>query len=71
MTLLTDLLPAVKQLPAHDKLRLIRWLAEELDTAEDIFPLESNKIYYLATPYHLSGAGRMLMDAMSENEHGE
>ena len=35
---LADLLPAVKQLTAHDKLRLIRLLAEELDTPSDISP---------------------------------
>jgi hypothetical protein len=29
---LKELLPAVRQLPASDKLRLIRILAEELDT---------------------------------------
>ena len=31
---LTELLPAVRQLPALDKLRLIRILAEELDSIE-------------------------------------
>ena len=31
MVSLTELLPAVRQLPALDKLRLIRILAEELD----------------------------------------
>lgn len=35
---LTDLLPMVRQLSAPDKLKLIRILAEELDTNEDISP---------------------------------
>jgi hypothetical protein len=62
---LTELLPVVRQLPALDKLRLIRILAEELDTTEDIFPFEPNKIYYLPTPYNSFGAGRALMQAMT------
>ncbi len=61
---LADLLPAIQHLPAVDKLRLIRVLAEELDTAEDISPLVAYKAYYLATPYGTSGAARTLMDAM-------
>jgi hypothetical protein len=35
---LTELLPMVRQLSAPDKLKLIRFLAEELDTNEDISP---------------------------------
>ena len=44
---LTELLPSVRRLPASDKLRLIRILAEELEPDEDIYPLQPNKIYYL------------------------
>ncbi|MCL1470186.1 hypothetical protein [Argonema antarcticum] len=61
---LTDLLPAVRQLSASDKLKLIRILAEELDTNEDISPLEPFKTYYLATPYNSFGAGESLMQAL-------
>ncbi len=61
---LADLLPAIQHLPAADKLRLIRVLAEELDTGEDISPLVAYKTYYLATPYGARGAARALMDAM-------
>ena len=32
------------------QLKLIRILAEELDTNEDISPLEPHKVYYLPTP---------------------
>jgi hypothetical protein len=59
---LKELLPAVRQLPASDKLRLIRILAEELDTIEDISPLEPYKIYYLHTPYDIYGAGKVLKE---------
>ena len=64
---LTELLPSIRQLAAFDKLRLIRILAEELDTDEDIFPLQSNRIYYLPTPYNSFGAGRLLLAAMAES----
>ena len=68
--LLTDILPAVRQLPTLDKLRLIRILAQELDTAENLFPFEPYKIYYLATPYNVFGAGQALMDAMTMADVG-
>jgi hypothetical protein len=61
---LTELLPMVRQLSALDKLKLIRLLAEELDTNEDISPLEPYKVYYLPTPYDSFGAGEILMQAM-------
>ena len=32
---------------------------------ENIFPFEPYKIYYLATPYNVFGAGKALMDAMT------
>jgi hypothetical protein len=68
---LADLLPAVQQLPAADKLRLIRILAEELDTGEDITPLVPHRVYYLATPYETFGAGQALLNAMSATEGEE
>jgi hypothetical protein len=36
---LKEILPSILSLPASEKLRLIRILAEELDTVEDISPL--------------------------------
>ena len=44
MMTLTEIIPAARQLPATDKLKLIRILAEELDTKENIFPFEPHKI---------------------------
>jgi len=61
---LAELLPAVQQLPAVDKLRLIRILAEELDMGEDIAPLVPHKAYQLPTPYGAFGAGRTLIQAL-------
>lgn len=63
---LTELLPSIHQLPAYEKVRLIRILAEELDTTEDISPFQPNKLYYLPTPYDTFGAGQELMAAMME-----
>ena len=65
---LAELLPAIRQLPALEKLRLIRILAEELDTAADIAPFEPHKIYYLPTPYNTFGAGQALMQAMQQTD---
>jgi hypothetical protein len=61
---LTEILPTIRQLPVLDKIRLIRILAEELDIETNIFSFEPYKIYYLATPYNMFGAGKALMDAM-------
>ena len=67
---LTEVLPVIRQLPTLDKLRLIRILAQELDTAENIFPFEPYKIYYVATPYNVFGAGQALMNAMKTPDTG-
>jgi hypothetical protein len=61
---LAELLPVIHNLPAADKLKLIRVLAEELDAGGDISPLIPHKLYYLPTPYGTLGAGRALLDAM-------
>jgi hypothetical protein len=64
---LTELLPAVRQLSAPEKLKLIRLLAEDLDKAEDISPLESFKTYELPTPYNTFGAGAVLMESLNQS----
>ncbi len=61
MTLI-EILPTVRQLSTLDKIRLIRILADELDTEKDIFPFEPHKVYYLPTPYNAFGAGKTLFD---------
>lgn len=62
---LTELVPAVRTLPALDKLRLIRILAEELETAREIFPFEAGKTYDLPTPYNSFGAAAILAEALA------
>ncbi|MGB3205726.1 MAG: hypothetical protein WBB28_12115 [Crinalium sp.] len=68
---LADLLPAVRQLSAPEKLKLIRLLAEDLESAEDISPLEPLKTYNLPTPYHNFGAGAVLMEAMDQSDSSD
>ena len=60
---LSEILPTVRQLPTVDKLRLIRILAEDLDPEKNMFSFDPYKIYYLATPYNVFGAGKALMEA--------
>ncbi len=67
----TELLPSIQRLPAFDKLRLMRILAEELEMEEDIYPLQPYKVYYLPTPYPAYGTGAALMSAMKEVERQE
>lgn len=65
---LAEIVPSVQQLPAADKLKLIRLLAESLDSGEDIAPLAPHKTYYLSTPYDAYGAAGALMAAAKAEE---
>lgn len=68
---LAELLPAARRLSATEKLKLIRILAEDLDTAENISPLEPFKTYDLPTPYDCFGAGAVLMETFRQSEVGQ
>ena len=61
---LSEVLLSVRQLSTVEKLKLIRILAEDLEAAEDISPLEPFKLYDLPTPYNSFGAGLVLMQAL-------
>ena len=63
---LAELLPSIQQLSAPEKLRLIRILAEDLETRADISPLEPFKTYDLPTPYNSFGAGQIPMQALQQ-----
>lgn len=65
---LAEVLPAARQLSVKEKLKLIRILAEDLNVAEDIAPLEPFKIYDLPTPYNCFGAGAVLMEALERSD---
>jgi len=60
---LSEVLPSIRQLSTLEKLKLIRILAEDLEAAEDISPLEPFKTYNLPTPYDSFGAGSVLIQA--------
>ena len=65
---LAEVLPAARRLTPTEKLKLIRILAEDLETAEDISPLEPFKTYDLPTPYNCFGAGAVLMEAFKRSD---
>ncbi|MDJ0635633.1 MAG: hypothetical protein QNJ34_20770 [Xenococcaceae cyanobacterium MO_188.B29] len=64
---LADVLPAIRQLSAIEKLKLIRILAEDLNVADNIAPLEPFKTYDLPTPYNNFGAGAILMETLNKS----
>lgn len=61
---LAELIPDVRQLPAIDKIKLIRILAEDIDYQEEISPFETNKIYFLSTPFNSFGAAEILIEEL-------
>ncbi|AFY86402.1 hypothetical protein [Chroococcidiopsis thermalis] len=64
---LAEVLLAAWRLSAAEKLQLIRILAEDLDVAEEISPLEPFKTYDLPTPYDSFGAGAVLVEALKQS----
>lgn len=71
MMTLADVLPNARKLSAIEKLKLIRILAEDLDTAENIAPLEPFKTYELPTPYDSFGAGTILMQTLNQDTEND
>ena len=65
---LAEVLPAIQQLSATEKLKLIRILAEDLDREEDFSHLEPFKTYDLPTPYDSFGAGTILMENLKQSD---
>ncbi|MEH2403694.1 MAG: hypothetical protein V7K18_18535 [Nostoc sp.] len=68
---LADIIPIARKLSPSEKLKLIRILAEDLDTVEDISPLEPFKTYDLPTPYNSFGAGAVLMEAVQQKDSSD
>ena len=64
---LAEVLPSARRLSETEKVKLIRILAEDLDMAKDISPLEPFKTYDLATPYDCFGTGAILMAALQNS----
>ncbi|NBV21245.1 MAG: hypothetical protein EBS05_04895 [Proteobacteria bacterium] len=53
---LSEIMSSVRLLPAADKLKLIRFLAVEIDDRDEIYPLEHGMTYHLQTPQFEAGA---------------
>ncbi|MDZ8257880.1 hypothetical protein [Nostoc sp. ChiQUE01b] len=62
---LADVISIARKLSPSEKLKLIRILAEDLDTVEDISPLEPFKTYDLPTPYNSFVAAAVMMEALN------
>jgi hypothetical protein len=69
-TTLTEIVSAIRTLPALDKLKLIRIIAGELEDDREIFPFESGKTYCLPTPCDSYGAATVLAEAMAVYQEG-
>ncbi|HBQ99639.1 MAG: hypothetical protein J7524_22260 [Roseofilum sp. Belize BBD 4] len=65
---LTELLPSIQELSHLDKIKLIRLLAEDIESRAEIAPLEPGKTYDLLTPYNIFGAGKILMQVMESSD---
>jgi hypothetical protein len=68
---LADILPNARKLSAVEKLKLIRILAEDLDTTENISPLEPFKTYDLPTPYDSFGVGSILIETLKQDSKND
>ena len=68
---LADVLPNARKLSAIEKLKLIRILAEDLESAENISPLEPFKTYDLPTPYDSFGVGAILMKTIKQDTEND
>ena len=65
---LAELLPSLRELPAAEKLQLIRILAEEV--AADVAPLDPQGTYVVATPAFERGAAELLMSELQTASRG-
>lgn len=63
---LTEIMPSARLLPAADKLKLIRYLAVEIDDGDDIRPLEHGMTYQLQTPQFEVGAADELNKLLNQ-----
>ena len=61
-----DLVSSARDLSPPDKVKLIRILAEELDTDSEAYGLFRDKVYGLPTPYGAFGAAKILQKAISQ-----
>ena len=66
--LLNDLIPAVKELPRIDKLRLMQVLADDLVEEEGAQPIILRESYPVWTPVNAVAAGETLLQLLEKHE---
>jgi hypothetical protein len=66
---LSEILPSALLLPAADKLRLIRYLAVDIDNEDSVAPLEHGRTYALQSPRFEDGAAEALLGVLESNQH--
>lgn len=65
---LTDLLPEVRALPHPDKLRLLRFLADELARDSGVPKFEEDSVFPVWTPFGQHEAARALHELLQSEE---
>ncbi|MBI3764475.1 MAG: hypothetical protein HY260_21760 [Chloroflexi bacterium] len=65
---LTEILPALHELPRVDKLRVIQFLVIELAKDEGVNLLEPNKAYPVWSPYNAFEAASVLLNALAMDQ---
>lgn len=65
---ITEILPAARLLPASDKLRLIRFLAFDIDDEAAVSPLEHGRTYVVHTPQFEDGASETLLQELASKK---
>jgi hypothetical protein len=66
---LSEILPSAMLLPASDKLRLIRYLAVDIDNEDSVAPLEHGRTYALQSPQFEDGAAEALLGILEAKQH--
>jgi len=64
---LNEIMPSARLLPAADKLKLIRFLAVEIDDGDLVHPLEHGMTYQLQTPHFEPGAADELNTLLEDS----
>lgn len=64
---LAEMIPAIRELPALDKLHLIRILAEELDAASENLFFAPGATYPIYSPFDSYDAAATLMNALAND----
>ena len=67
---LQEIMPAVRQLPAVEKIELLHFLEQEAEATPDLTPFANGQVCYVFTPLEWSGV-EILADELSKLEAAE